>query len=99
MRWTRQRRRAIGIAGRLAVSDRGARGRTALMRTAKSRGPDASTLASSFAEACRPNRARTRCQFARRRWQQSPITGEIAKEAVKTICVRECRVNPVNLWW
>src|SRR5260370_1446104 len=30
-----------------------------LSRTTKSCGPDAPTLASSFAEACRPNRART----------------------------------------
>jgi hypothetical protein len=43
-------------------------------RTAKSCGLDAPTLASSFAK-----------QFARRRWQQSPVTGESAKETVKTI--------------
>src|ERR1700738_914957 len=30
-----------------------------LLRTAKSCGPDAPTLVSNFAEACRPNRART----------------------------------------
>ena len=39
MRWTRQRRSANTL-----------RGRTMLMRTAKSCGPDAPTLASSFAE-------------------------------------------------
>src|ERR1700722_13447092 len=43
-------------------------------RTAKSCGPDAPTLASSFAD-----------QSARRRWQTSPVTGESAKETVKTI--------------
>jgi hypothetical protein len=43
-------------------------------RTAKSRGPDAPTLASSFAK-----------QFVRRRWQESPVTGESAEETVKTI--------------
>ena len=47
------------------VSDRSARRRTVLMRTAKSCGSDASTLASSLVEACRPNRARTRWQSAR----------------------------------
>src|ERR1700736_2782528 len=40
----------------------------------KSCGPDAPTLASSFAEVS-----------ARRRWQTSPVTGESAKETVKTI--------------
>ncbi len=42
-------------------------------RTEKSRGPDAPTLASSFAK-----------RFARRQWQESPVTGESAKETVKT---------------
>src|SRR5258708_7898822 len=53
MRWTRQRQRAIVVAGRSFgfVSDRLARRRTMLSRTAKSCGPDAPTLASSFAEA------------------------------------------------
>ena len=43
-------------------------------RTAKSCGPDAPTLVSSFPEVS-----------ARRRWQESPVTGESAKETVKTI--------------
>jgi len=61
MRWTRQRRACVVMAGRvLPVSDRTACGRTALTRTAKSCGPDASTPASSPAEASRPNRARTK---------------------------------------
>jgi hypothetical protein len=38
------------------------------LRTAKSRGPDAPTLASSVAEVS-----------ARRRWQESPVTGESAE--------------------
>jgi hypothetical protein len=42
-------------------------------RTAKSCGSDAPMLASSFAV------------NARRRWQQSPVTGKSAKETVKTI--------------
>jgi hypothetical protein len=41
------------------------RRRTALRRTAKSCGPDAPTLASSW-----------RRQLRRRRWQESPVTGE-----------------------
>jgi hypothetical protein len=49
--------------------------RAALTRTAKSCGPDAPTLASSF-----------RGLFPRkRRWQKSPVTGESTKETVKTI--------------
>jgi hypothetical protein len=48
--------------------------RALILRTAKSCGPDAPTLASSFAK-----------QFARRRWQESPVTGESAEETVKTI--------------
>jgi hypothetical protein len=40
----------------------------ASLRTAKSCGPDAPTLASSVAEVS-----------ARRRWQTSPVTGESAK--------------------
>src|SRR5260221_1947977 len=60
MRWTRQRKRAIVVAGRSfgPVSDQQARRRRMLLRTAKSCGPDAPTLTSSFAEASRwPNRA------------------------------------------
>jgi hypothetical protein len=45
----------------------------ALTRTAKSCGPDAPTLASSL-----------RKSFRKRRWQTSPVTGESAKETVKT---------------
>jgi hypothetical protein len=58
----------------------------ALMRTAKSCGPDAPTLASSFAGIS-----------ARRRWQKSPVTGESTKETVKTIAQGMLGV-PVNLW-
>jgi hypothetical protein len=31
-------------------------------------------------------------------WQESPVARESAKETVKTIRVRECRVIPVNSW-
>src|SRR6202035_3099885 len=47
--------------------------RAAPARTAKSCGPDAPTLASSL-----------RKSFRKRRWQTSPVTGESAKETVKT---------------
>jgi hypothetical protein len=53
VRWTRQRFARDGIAGRVErlVSDHQASGRGMLQRTAKSCGPDASTPASSPAEA------------------------------------------------
>src|ERR1700724_3286485 len=62
MRWTRQRFARDGIAGRVArlVSDHRHADERMLLRTAKSCGPDAPTLASSFAEFCRPNRAVTK---------------------------------------
>ena len=45
-----------------------------VMRTAESCGPDAPTLASSW-----------QVVTCRRQWQKSPVTGESAKETVKTI--------------
>src|SRR5436853_4282538 len=56
------------------------------MRTAKSCGPDAPTLASS--------RQVVTC---RRQWQTSPVTGEITKETVKTIArgMPGCSGEPV----
>jgi hypothetical protein len=68
-----------------AVRDRHGRGtgcggrgwrqrRRRLRRTAKTRGPDAPTLASSWWK-----------RFRRRWWQQSPVTKESAEETVKTI--------------
>ena len=49
-----------GIAGRVSRErSQGAIDEQRMLRTMKSCGPDASTLVSSFAEACRPNRART----------------------------------------
>ena len=56
-------------------------------RTAKPCGPDAPTLASSFAESS-----------VKRWWQKSPVTRESPEETVKTIRVRECRVKPVRPW-
>ena len=52
----------------------GATDERADLRTAKSCGPDAPTLASSVAEVS-----------ARRRWQESPVAEESAEESVKTI--------------
>jgi len=51
-------------AGRDAVDAGGAADESADLRTAKSCGPDAPTLASSW-----------RKHFRRRRWQKSPVTG------------------------
>jgi len=65
--------------GRDAVDAGGATDESAYLRTAKSCGPDAPTLASSSREA----------SFLHVswgwRWQESPITGESTKETVKTI--------------
>ena len=56
------------------------------MRTAKSCGPDAPTLVSSL-----------RVMIRKRRWQESPVTGESTKETVKTIAqgMLECFGEPV----
>jgi len=59
--------------------------RRRLKRTEKSRGPDAPTLASSSPGS----------NFRGRRWQESPVAGEIAKEAVKTIARGIAGVIPV----
>jgi hypothetical protein len=56
------------------------------LRTVKSCGPDAPTLASS-----------RRKQFRRRRWQESPVTWESAKESVKTIA-QGMPVDAAHLW-
>jgi hypothetical protein len=62
-----------------AVDARSALTKALSLRTAKSCGPDAPTLASSSREA-------SFLQVSRgRRWQESPVTGESAKETVKTI--------------
>src|ERR1700736_3874565 len=60
--------------------------RTAPTRTAKSCGPDAPTLVSSL-----------RVMIRKRRWQESPVTGESTKETVKTIAqgMLECFGEPV----
>jgi hypothetical protein len=52
----------------------GAKDEGAILRTAKSCGPDAPTLASSWWR-----------KFHRRWWQTSPVTRESAEETVKTI--------------
>jgi len=78
-------KRAMGSQGGVQpVSDRSACRREMLLRTAKSCGPDASMPASSLAEACRPDRART--GYIREMTVTiKPITKESAKETVKTI--------------
>jgi hypothetical protein len=58
-----------------------------ILRTAKSRGPDPPTLGSSLVENLQGDGGK-----------KARLTGESAKETVKTIRVRECRVIPENLW-
>ena len=60
-------------------------GREMLLRTAKSCGPDAPTLASSSRMLCRPLPGAGKTLIRWRRWQKSPVTGESSKETVKTI--------------
>jgi len=55
-----------------------------LLRTAKSCGPDAPTLASSLRSRVGPTGLRQDL-IRKRRWQTSPVTGESSKETVKTI--------------
>jgi hypothetical protein len=71
-------------AGDEPVSDHQASGREMLQRTAKSCGPDAPTLASSLRSCVGPTGLRQNL-IRRRRWQKRPVTGESAKETVKTI--------------
>jgi len=99
MRWTRQRRRAIVVAGRGPTRERlQARRRTMLLRTAKSCGPDASTPASSFAEAksARPGADQPYSQDDGDKKARSP--GRSRRKPLKPLR-GECRVAPVNLWW
>jgi len=74
--------RWAGCGGRGGVARRAAR-----KRTAKSCGPDASTLASSW-----------RWLIRWRWWQKSPITRESTKQPLKPLR-REGRIDPANLWW
>ena len=64
----------VTVAGRDAVDASALKDERRVKRTAKSCGPDAPTLASSW-----------RKRFRWRQWQESPVTGESAKETVKTI--------------
>jgi hypothetical protein len=66
------------------VSDQTARGRTVLLRTVKSCGPDASVVGVKSSEAGRPDRARM-CHIRRRRRQESPILRgelEVSRKAI-----------------
>ena len=72
-------------AGDEPVSDQQHADERRLLRTAKSCGPDAPTLASSSPMLCRPQPGADTTQVRKRRWQTSPVTEESAKETVKTI--------------
>ena len=73
-----------GRVGERPVSGHQASGRGMLQRTAKSCGPDAPTLASSWRSRVGPTGLRQDL-IRKRRWQKSPIAGESSKETVKTI--------------
>src|SRR4029079_2993693 len=79
------------------VSDAGACRATMLLRTAKSCGPDASTLASSFAEAksARPGADQPDSQDDGDKKARSP--GRSRSKPLKPLR-GECRLAPVNLW-
>ena len=62
-----------------------------LSRTAKSCGPDAPTLASSFAEACRPNRVRTFLNPRDDGGKRARSPGRARHKPLKPLR-RECRV-------
>ena len=69
-----------------------------ISRTAKSCGPDAPTLASSFVVGDVGPYGPDTPTSAKRRGQKSPVPGESAEETVKTIRMRECRVIPARPW-
>jgi hypothetical protein len=81
MRWTRQRRRAEAIAGRVSrerssgtqTNDAGRGRRSRVVLTPR-------RWCQVLREVQPPNRVWMRHLFARRRWQESPVTGESTKE-------------------
>jgi hypothetical protein len=87
MRWTRQRRARRGIAGRVFKKTRercdGAQDERCI-RVRRSRVVLASVADAKSAEARRPDRAWTSL-IRGRRWQKEFVTGESAKQTVKTI--------------
>ncbi len=78
MRWTRQRFARDGIAGRVErlVSDHRHADERCCLRTAKSCGPDAPTLASSSRDGKSALPGADKSPIRGRRWQKSPVTGE-----------------------
>jgi hypothetical protein len=99
MRWTRQRQRAVVVAGRSfgPVSDQQARRRTMLLRTAKSCGPDAPTLASSLVEASRGPTGPGSPSICEATVAKEPGHRGARKKPLKPLR-RESRFGPVNLW-
>jgi len=76
--------RRMRSQGGFPVSGHNARRRTALKRTAKSCGPDASTPASSLRRFCEPDRAQTK-PYPQTTVTIKPDHRESTKETVKTI--------------
>jgi hypothetical protein len=100
MRWTRQCPRTVLSQGgpMRPVSDQGVRRRTALLRTAKSCGPDASTPASSLRWRCEPDRADHTFNPQATVTRKPDRRGE-REISRKTIRVRGCRVISVDLYY
>src|ERR1700675_1085941 len=100
MRWTRQCSRIIRFQGGSTrpVSDQVVRRRTALSRTAKSCGPDASTPASSLRWRCEPDRADNTFNPQATVTRKPDRRGE-REISRKTIRVRGCRVISVDLYY
>src|ERR1700676_3002130 len=80
------------------VRDQGVRRRTALSRTAKSCGPDASTPASSLRWRCEPDRADHTFNPQATVTRKPDRRGE-REISRKTIRVRGCRVISVDLYY
>ena len=85
MRWTRQRRAWKGIAGWASACERSpSRRRPAQARTAKSCGPGTRCWCQVGGGDVGPTGLRP-ALIRQRRWQKEFVTGESAKETVKTI--------------
>jgi hypothetical protein len=94
MRWTRQRRRAIVVAGRYfgLVSDSQHADERRMLRTEKSCGPDAPTLASSLRRRAPAQPGQTRRQFADDGGKQARSPGRARRKPLKPLR-REGRVS------
>ncbi len=99
MRWTRQRRARLGSQGELIlVSDQQARKTSDVVADGEAVWSWHPLLMSSLRSFGKLNRARQNHQSANDGDKKEFVAGESAEETVKTIRVRECRVNLTDLW-